>query len=464
MPGFRFSSCGSRAAAPGGLVAMLEGAPISNCRPAVHFPDQSPEVAQIAWQYAATVSGPAIEDHGVGPRHSWTGTVFRDAAPGSAEFRRRATTIIPSWGRWMVEPLPPAPPPPPMAYGQRNVHRWYGVSHIALCQRFARSRCLGATRNLWPCRRRNQVVPTCPIRFDSRSNLVETLARGQPLPRGVPACPNAFSQCCQLGLPSGDRPPLALIPRHPTVVAGMRAGASQPTIRPRHLQTRSTQRPPLPRRHVPLLCSFLFFAPRESRGISFQQQLHSPVHSLCREPLSWQVCRMQSSAKPTGSPNAASSAGRTSDSDISGTRWPFGRSKCAKSTALPPACVMCRIVGRIRFDPCCVCHAAIGHRHVDINAHKCCAACEIYVVKRFESHLYPRQTFQPMWRKSRAGQCQTPVELGMEGVRSYCLPPYLAQPGNINTLTILTVTSAPERSQQGFPCLLTRIRLPPYLQ
>src|SRR5690606_27474175 len=57
---------------------------------------------------------------------------------------------------------------------------------------------------------------------------------------------------------------------------------------------------------------------------------------------------MQSAAKRTVVPRAASSAGSVTRRLISGTGFPFGRPKCASSTGLPPFATISRMVGTIR--------------------------------------------------------------------------------------------------------------------
>ena len=94
----------------------------------------------------------------------------------------------------------------------------------------------------------------------------------------------------------------------------------------------------------------------------------------------------QSSAKATGRPSAASSAGSATRRLISGTTLPFGRSKCASSTGLPPLARISLIVGTIRSIRVASVTSPVLDRHVDVDPGQHDLARQVHVVERLPGH------------------------------------------------------------------------------
>jgi hypothetical protein len=100
--------------------------------------------------------------------------------------------------------------------------------------------------------------------------------------------------------------------------------------------------------------------------------------------------RMQSSRNPTGRSTTSATAGAIGASDISGTRLPFGRSKCASSATRAPRSDSSRIVGRDPLDAGRVRHPAISDRHIQIDPKQHALAPEVAgIVKRAECGAMP---------------------------------------------------------------------------
>ena len=111
----------------------------------------------------------------------------------------------------------------------------------------------------------------------------------------------------------------------------------------------------------------VLFLARVKPGV-FQQQHLASCHAL--PPRALAASPMQSSAKTTGAPSAACSAGSTWRRLISGTTLPLGRPKCASNTGLPPFARMSSTVGTIFSIRVASVTTPAFHRHVDIDPHQ----------------------------------------------------------------------------------------------